>query len=71
MKPKILSWNVRGLNNRRKRLRICNLLKDWKVDIICLQETKVKDHPKDLCEAYGGAIMWIGVWIGVGLQGVS
>jgi exonuclease III len=43
MKPKILSWNVRGLNNRSKRLRICNLLRDWKVDLVCLQETKVKD----------------------------
>jgi hypothetical protein len=41
MKPRILSWNVRGLNKRRKRLRISNLLRDWKVDIICLQETKV------------------------------
>jgi hypothetical protein len=41
MKPRILSWNVRGLNKRRKRLKISNLLRDWKVDIICLQETKV------------------------------
>jgi len=47
MKPKILSWNVRGLNNRRKSLRICNLLRDWKVDIICLQETKVKDPSRN------------------------
>ena len=40
MKPKILSWNVRGLNEGNKRLRIRNLLQDWKVDIVCLQETK-------------------------------
>jgi endonuclease/exonuclease/phosphatase family metal-dependent hydrolase len=41
MKPRILSWNVRGLNKREKRLRISNLLRDWKADIICFQETKV------------------------------
>jgi exonuclease III len=42
MKHKILSWNVRGLNDRDKRLRISNLLRLWKVDIVCLQETKLK-----------------------------
>jgi exonuclease III len=41
MKPRILSWNVRGLNKREKRLRISNLLRDWKAYIICFQETKV------------------------------
>jgi exonuclease III len=41
MKPRILSWNVRGLNKRKKRLRNSNLLRDWKADIICFQETKV------------------------------
>jgi hypothetical protein len=41
MKPKILSWNVRGLNEGKKRLRVRNLLQDWKVDIVCLQETKL------------------------------
>jgi hypothetical protein len=41
MKPKILSWNVRGLNEGKKRLRIRNLLQDWKVDIVCFQETKL------------------------------
>jgi hypothetical protein len=31
----------RGLNKRRKRPRVCNLLRDWKVDVICFQETKL------------------------------
>jgi hypothetical protein len=35
MKHKILSWNVRGLNDRDKHLRISNLIKLWKVDIVC------------------------------------
>jgi hypothetical protein len=38
----ILTWNVRGLNEGRKRLKIRNLLSQWKVDIVCLQETKLK-----------------------------
>ena len=41
MNLRLLSWNVRGLNNPRKRLVCKNLLKEWKCDIVCLQETKV------------------------------
>jgi len=42
MKPKILSWNVRGLNEGDKRLKVRNLIRQWKTDIICLQETKLE-----------------------------
>ena len=34
--PKILSPNVRGLNEKDKRMRIRGLIRVWKVDIICL-----------------------------------
>ncbi|WMV09781.1 hypothetical protein MTR67_003166 [Solanum verrucosum] len=40
MQFKLVSWNVRGLNNRDKRRVIKNIMGDWKADIICLQETK-------------------------------
>ena len=40
MTLKLLSWNVRGLNNPRKRKVCKNLLKEWRCDIICLQKTK-------------------------------
>ena len=40
MSIRILSWNVRGLNNPYKRSVIKNLLRDWKCDVVCLQETK-------------------------------
>lgn len=42
MKPKIISWNVRGLNEANKRLQVKNLLREWKADIVHLQETKLR-----------------------------
>ena len=41
IKHKTLSWNVRDLNDRDKCLRISNLLRLWKMDIVCFQETKM------------------------------
>jgi exonuclease III len=42
MKPKILFWNVRRLNEGDKCLRVRNLLRKWKVDVVCFQETKLE-----------------------------
>jgi len=42
MNPKLISWNVRGLNQRSKLLKIRNLLRQWKADIISLKETKLE-----------------------------
>ena len=39
---KLLSRNVRGLNELEKWLLICNLLCTWMADIVCLQETKLE-----------------------------
>ena len=41
MSLRLLSWNVRGLNNPRKREVCRNLLKECRCDIVCLQETKL------------------------------
>jgi hypothetical protein len=42
MKLRILSWNVRGLNNPHKCDRVKFWLRQWKCDIVCLQETKLE-----------------------------
>ena len=42
MNLKIVSWNVRGLNDKDKKLQIRNLIRIWCDDVICLQETKVE-----------------------------
>jgi exonuclease III len=42
LKPKIVSWNVRGLNELEKRTKIKGLLREWKADIVCLQETNME-----------------------------
>lgn len=39
---KIRSWNVRGINDRKKRQIIRGFMSRWKPDIICLQETKME-----------------------------
>jgi len=41
MKLKIISWNVRGLNDSQKHLVVRSLLREWKCDVVCLQETKL------------------------------
>ncbi|KAL4614544.1 hypothetical protein ACB092_07G061100, partial [Castanea dentata] len=39
---KIISWNVRGLNGKEKRLKVRNFLCSWRADIVYLQETKLE-----------------------------
>ena len=42
MNLKIIFWNVKGLNDRDKRLRVRNLVRKWGPNVICLQETKME-----------------------------
>jgi exonuclease III len=38
---RLLSWNVRGLGDDSKNETICKAIDEAKVDIVCLQETKL------------------------------
>lgn len=60
MKPKIIFWNVRGLNDRAKRCRVGNLLKGWKPNLVCLQETKVASVTRAIIRS-----LFFGWWEGV------
>ena len=41
MNVRLLSWNVRRFNNPHKRDTVKNLLKEWKCEVVCFQETKL------------------------------
>ena len=53
MKFKILSWNVRGVNDPEKRKVIKNFLRSYKADVVCLQETKIQEMSIDLVRSLG------------------
>ena len=41
MNLKLLNWNVRGANDRSKRKIIKSFVRKQKVDLLCIQETKI------------------------------
>ena len=43
MKLKLFSWNVREANNPDKRNVIRNFIRSQRVDLVCLQETKIQE----------------------------
>ena len=53
MKLKILSWNVRGVNDLEKRKVIKNFIRIHRVDMICLQETKVQEMNIEMVHSLG------------------
>ena len=48
IKIKMILWNVKGLNDPRKRLVVKNLLRKWKCDVVCLQEMKIASMNRQL-----------------------
>ena len=55
MNLKMLSWNVRGLNNPHKRDVVKNLLREWKCDIVCFQESKLDSTSSSLVKSLWGS----------------
>ena len=55
MKLKILSWNVRGINNLDKRKLIKAFIKSQRVDVVCIQETKIQNMDSSIVCSLGVA----------------
>ena len=53
MKLRILSWNVRGANDCEKRKVIRALIKGQKLDLMCLQETKMQEMSRIIVRILG------------------
>ena len=53
MKLKILSWNVRGVNDRNKTKLIKALIRSQNVDLVCLQETKMTEMSLGVVRSLG------------------
>ena len=53
MKLRLLSWNVRGANDRSKRRVIKAVIRSQRVDLFCLQETKIQTLSEGLVRSLG------------------
>ena len=53
MKLKLFSWNVRGANNPDKRNVIINFIGSQRVDLVCLQETKIQEMSSADARSFG------------------
>ena len=53
MNLKILSWNVRVLNEKEKRLKIRNLLRTWGLISFVCKRQNWNGLQEDLLEVYG------------------
>ena len=69
MNLKIVSWNVRGLNDRDKHLRVRNLIQLWKADVVCLQETKLGEVDRSIIKSIWGCPHLD--WLSLGSNGAS
>ena len=53
MRIKILCWNVRGLNDSEKRKLTKGVVRNQKLDLVCLLETKVKEMSQQMVNSVG------------------
>ena len=53
MKIRLLSWNVRGANDSSKRKVIKAMIRSQRVDLFCLQETKIQAMTQGLVRSLG------------------
>lgn len=53
MTLKLLCWNVRGANDSSKRKIIKSFIRNQKVDLLCLQETKIQSMSEGVVRSLG------------------
>ena len=53
MKLRLLSWNVRGANDSSKRKVIKAMIRNQRVDLFCLQETKIQTMSEGVVSSLG------------------
>ena len=53
MKLKILSWNVRGVNDSSKRKLIKAIMRKQRPDLLCFQETKMQVMSEGVVRSLG------------------
>ncbi|KAL8513736.1 hypothetical protein ACS0TY_013010 [Phlomoides rotata] len=46
---RILSYNVRGLGKKAKRMKVKEIIKKQNIDLCCIQETKMEEVSKLRC----------------------
>ena len=61
MNLKVLSWNIRGANDTSKRKIVKALLRSQKLDLFCLQETKIHSMSEGIVRSLGSGrfLEWI------------
>jgi hypothetical protein len=59
MKPKIISWNVRGLDDNEKRMGIRGLLRSGQLILCVFKRQKWRLLLQRWFVVYGVVIMWI------------
>ena len=69
MKLKVLSWNVRGANDSSKRKIIKTFIRNQKVDLLCIQETKIQPMSKGVVRSLGSG-KFLG-WRALDAEGVA
>ena len=69
MKLKLLSWNVRGANNPEKRNVIRSFIRSQRVDLVCLQETKIQEM--SLADACSFGVGRLAEWKVVEAEGTA
>lgn len=58
MNLRIITWNVRGLNDPNKRKVIKLAVRKWKAHVLCLQETKMNSLSGDIVKSLWGS-RWV------------